>query len=59
MFTVYQGKRKNTGNAFVSALKGLSHEIDIKNVDKNIQNYCRPLQGPRLVFEFFRGSSDF
>ncbi len=35
-------------------LKGLSHEIDFKNFDKNLQNY-----GTRLVFEFFIGFNDF
>ena len=34
-------------------LKGLSHEIDFKKFDKNLQNLTQ------LVFEFFRGSDDF
>ncbi len=37
------------------SLKGLSHEIDLKNVDKNLQNQAKT----RLVFKFFRGSYDF
>ncbi len=38
-------------------LKGLSYEIDFENVDENWQILA--LTGPRLVFEFFRGTSDF
>ncbi len=38
-------------------LKGLSYEVDFENVDKIDRSW--PLQGPRLVFEFFRGTSDF
>jgi hypothetical protein len=38
-------------------LKGLSHEIDFKNVDE--KGKILALIRPRLVFEFFGGSSDF
>jgi hypothetical protein len=38
-------------------LKGLSHEIDFKKVDKNGQILA--LIRPWLVFEYFGGSSDF
>ncbi len=38
-------------------LKGLSHEIDFKNVEENGQILA--LLRARLVFEFFGGSSDF
>jgi hypothetical protein len=38
-------------------LKGLSHEIDFKKVGENLQVLA--LFGPQLVFEFFRGTSDF
>ena len=34
-------------------LKGLSHVMDFKNFDKNLQNLA--YQGTRLVFEFFKG----
>ena len=42
----------------LNSLKGLSHEIDFKNFDKNLQNLT-PNYGTRLVFEFFMGFNDF
>jgi hypothetical protein len=40
-----------------SILKGLSYEIDFKNVDKNGQILA--LMKVATRFQFFRGSSDF
>jgi len=38
-------------------LKGLSHEIDQKNVDLNLKNLAQLRDA--TGFEFFRGSNDF
>ncbi len=38
-------------------LKGLSHEIDFKHFDKNLQNLA--LVSDAAGFYFFRGSNDF
>ncbi len=42
---------------FCPFLKGLSYQIDVENVDEIDRSW--PERGPRLVFEFFGGTSDF
>ncbi len=43
--------------SLVDGLKGLSHEIDQKNVDLNLKNLAQLRDA--TGFEFFRGSNDF
>ncbi len=52
---VLSGLQLKLANIYVG-VKG-THEIDFKNVDENRQTLS--LMGPRLLFEFFGGSSDF
>ncbi len=58
---MYYGKSKSKmlhrAQISKNQLKGLSYEMDLKNVDENWQILA--LIEPQLVFEFFGGTSDF
>ncbi len=53
----YLDQAAGTVFSFLDSLKGLSHEIDFKNVDKNLQNLAYPRDA--AGFLIFCGSYDF